>query len=119
SFGMKSNISTQRILTPSQTWAGHSGNCIDLTVLLASCLESSGYAPLVVLVPGHAFLGVNGRGRPHYLEATMLGRADFEQALQRGSANHQALYLDADSQEDKRIVVVPEARKRGIYPLKY
>ena len=34
------------------------GNCLDLTLLYAACLEAIGLHPLLVLVPGHIFTGV-------------------------------------------------------------
>lgn len=33
------------------------GNCVDLTLLYASCLEAVGIHPLIILKEGHAFLG--------------------------------------------------------------
>jgi very-short-patch-repair endonuclease/preprotein translocase subunit Sec61beta len=34
------------------------GNCLDLTLLIAACLEQMGLAPVLLLVKGHAFVGV-------------------------------------------------------------
>ncbi|MBX3215710.1 MAG: DUF3320 domain-containing protein [Labilithrix sp.] len=34
------------------------GNCLDITVLVASCLEQMGLSPLIVIQNGHAFPGV-------------------------------------------------------------
>ncbi|WP_052647249.1 DUF3320 domain-containing protein [Pseudoflavonifractor capillosus] len=34
------------------------GNCLELTLLYAACLEAIGLNPLVVVIPGHAFAGV-------------------------------------------------------------
>ncbi|MCK4413511.1 MAG: hypothetical protein KAY32_08210 [Candidatus Eisenbacteria sp.] len=61
------------------------GTCIDLTLLLAGCLEGMGLAPLIFLncdaggTPAHAFLGVwcqsHGRLRPIVRDPVVLERA--------------------------------------------
>ena len=43
--------------TPSEILASSSGTCIDLALLLASCLEYVDIYPVVVLLSGHAFVG--------------------------------------------------------------
>ena len=48
----------QRITLPEQVLSGKLGNCIELTVLLASVLESVGINSGIVLQKGHAFLGI-------------------------------------------------------------
>lgn len=48
---------TQRLRTPSEIVASNTGTCIDLALLLASCLEYIGIYPVVVLLTGHAFVG--------------------------------------------------------------
>jgi hypothetical protein len=48
---------TQRLRTPSDILASNTGTCIDLALLLASCLEYIDIYPVVVLLSGHAFVG--------------------------------------------------------------
>ena len=48
---------TQRLRTPSEIVGSNSGTCIDLALLLASCLEYIGIYPVLVLLTGHAFVG--------------------------------------------------------------
>ena len=48
---------TQRLRTPSEIVGSNSGTCIDLALLLASCLEYVGIYPVLVLLTGHAFVG--------------------------------------------------------------
>lgn len=48
---------SQRLRTPSDILASNSGTCIDLALLLASCLEYIDIYPVVVLLEGHAFVG--------------------------------------------------------------
>jgi hypothetical protein len=53
-----SAVSTQNIKLPVEVLQQHSGMCIELTLLLASAVERIGLHPEVVIIPGHAFLGV-------------------------------------------------------------
>lgn len=48
----------QRVVTPDLVAAHHQGNCLDLTLLLCSCLERIGLSPCLVFVPGHVMTGV-------------------------------------------------------------
>jgi hypothetical protein len=55
----------QRLRTPSEILASSSGTCIDLALLLASCLEYVDIYPVVVLLSGHAFVGYWRADRYH------------------------------------------------------
>jgi len=48
----------QKIRTPEQVLTEEVATCLDVTVLVAACLEQAGLHPLVVLVEGHAFPAV-------------------------------------------------------------
>lgn len=48
---------SQRLRTPDEILRSRRGTCIELTLLLASCLEHIGIYPVLFLVPGHAFVG--------------------------------------------------------------
>jgi len=48
---------SQRLRTPSQVLAEGRGTCIDLALVLASCLEYVGIYPVIILIAGHAFPG--------------------------------------------------------------
>jgi hypothetical protein len=47
----------QRLRTPSEVLRSRSGTCIDLALLLASCLEYIDIYPVLFLLPGHALPG--------------------------------------------------------------
>jgi len=51
------STSTQRLRTPTEIVSSNSGTCIDLALLIASCLEYVGIYPVVVLLVDHAFVG--------------------------------------------------------------
>jgi hypothetical protein len=50
-------VASQRIRTPSEIVAGGFGTCIDLALMLASCLEAIEIHPVVFLLEDHAFPG--------------------------------------------------------------
>jgi hypothetical protein len=57
--GPDSNASANQIIKlPSEVLAQRSGMCIELTLLLASAVERIGLHAEIIIVPGHAFLGV-------------------------------------------------------------
>lgn len=50
-------VASQRIRTPSEVVAGGYGTCIDLALMMASCLEAVEIYPVVFLLNDHAFPG--------------------------------------------------------------
>ena len=56
--GASDSNSVENIKLPKEILQQHSGMCIELTALLASAVESIGLHHEIVIVPGHAFLGV-------------------------------------------------------------
>lgn len=76
-----SEVFSQRIRLLEDVMEETQANCVDGTALFASCLGLAGIPPVMVFVPGHAFLGYipsyNQEGKPNvfYLETTMLGGA--------------------------------------------
>ncbi len=79
--GSSSNtVYHQHVRTVDQSLRSSHANCIDGTVLMASILYKMGIEPLIVLVPGHAYLGFyanpdgSAGGRDlYFLETTILG----------------------------------------------
>ncbi len=47
----------QKVRTPKDVIGDRIGTCLDLTVVMAACLEQAGIRPLLWIVQGHAFLG--------------------------------------------------------------
>ena len=90
-------VFSQRVRLLEQTWNDRSANCIDGSVLIASVLQRIGLHSFLVLVPGHAFVGVHldaSGGESAYLETTLLGAPPprleelpaFAQSLAPGAA---------------------------------
>ncbi len=48
----------QKVRAPSQMMQGGCAACLDSTAYLAAALAQAGFNPLVVLLPGHAFVGL-------------------------------------------------------------
>lgn len=75
----RQDLTSQTVRPMSQSLRTAQANCIDGTALFASILRKIGIEPIIVLVPGHAFLGfytdAQG-GKPMFLETTMLNDAN-------------------------------------------
>lgn len=106
---------SERVRTPRESLRSRSANCIDATVMFAALFENLGMQPVVVLVPGHSYVGVRlarGSSKYLYIETAMVGRAGFEAAVaaaDRGLARYPASQL--------RVIKISDARAAGIYPL--
>jgi hypothetical protein len=78
----------QRTRLPSEVLASTNAQCLEGTLLFASLFEAVGLRPIVVLVPGHAFVGWHTvasdgvKGEPRFVETTMVGGFSFEQAVE-------------------------------------
>lgn len=75
----RQDLFSQTIRPLSMTLRTQQANCIDGTALFASILRKIGIEPIIVLVPGHAFLGFYTdaqQAKPVYLETTMLNDAN-------------------------------------------
>ncbi len=134
------NIYSQRVRLLSTTWQERVANCLDGSVLIASALERLGINSLIVLVPGHAFVGFrpdNGNREAEFLETTLLGqRARFamresEPDIERRAAagfdaaraaagaifKRAASLLDGQHGPNYAIIDISTARTYGIMPL--
>jgi hypothetical protein len=115
---MGSHINAQvseRVRMPHESLSHVSANCIDGTVLYASLFENLGMDPVVVLVPGHAYVAVplaQGSNKFLYLETAVTGRATFETAVKIAAAG-------VAKHNPSQIIRVPitQAREAGIYPM--
>lgn len=117
-FGGGEGQSLQRVRLPRESIEQRSANCIDSTVLMASLLEATGIDPLIVIVPGHAFLGF--RHTPKfpdlidYVETTMLSTHSFEDACKAGA---EKVKYAKEWNELWPLVDVRKLRESGITPM--
>lgn len=106
---------SERVRTPRQSLAQRAANCIDAAVMYSSLFENLGLEPVVILVPGHAYVGVRlarGSSRYLYLETAQTARISFEAAAaaaERGLARYPASQV--------RVIKIHDAREAGIFPL--
>jgi hypothetical protein len=57
--GFSKTILSQHVRLPDESFNNSQANCVDGSVLLASALYKIGMCPVLVLKPGHMFLGVH------------------------------------------------------------
>ena len=115
---------TQRVRLPQESILQKSANCIDGAVLFSSLFENIGLEPLIVLIPGHAFVGVrlapNSR-ETLFIETTLVGRrvisleSTFNAAVREGNAEYNNLITTNPS--SVHIIDIKKERENGIYPL--
>jgi len=106
---------SQKIRFPQDALPQAAANCIDGTVLMASALEAIGIEPLLILIPGHAFLGwrdASGSGVVEFVETTMIGSQSFETA----TAYAMSEYYKAYFANEATVVDVTTARAEGLLP---
>ncbi|MCR2820590.1 hypothetical protein [Lederbergia panacisoli] len=117
-FSLENMNDTQRVSLPSTTLRLKSGNCIDLSLLLASTYEACKHEVELVLIPGHAFLAVNVTSMWIYIEATCLGNSDFKKAIEVGTSQFEKYFSMNNQPKDSnsRRVSIKLARENGILP---
>ena len=112
---------TQAIRLPSEALSSSSGNCIELALLYASAVEAMGMQPVVVIVPGHAYLGVrvdDTSNSYYFVETTMIGQATFDDAVTEGGSEwDEAMPHENNNDEGYGWVEIAQARSDGILPI--
>src|SRR5579864_243425 len=82
-LGDHRNLS-ERVRTPQASLHSNSANCIDAAVTYASLFENLGMDAEVILIPGHAYVGVRvAKSSDKFLviDAALTGRATFAAAV--------------------------------------
>jgi hypothetical protein len=110
------SVGLQYIKLPSEVIQQRNGMCIELTALLASAVEHIGLHAEIVIIPGHAFLGVavtQNDSQFEYWDAVQVNAN-----IAGDSAN---LWADNEYRQNaKQIVdtiVISDARKQGVDPM--
>jgi len=105
----------ERVRLPHETLSLSSANCLDLSVAFAAAMENLGLEPVIVLVPGHAFVGVrlgHASAEILYLDLTVMPDGTFEAAERRASN-----WLQKTSRAQLNLIDIASARSRQIYPM--
>ncbi|HOM37225.1 MAG TPA: hypothetical protein P5538_09655 [Bacteroidales bacterium] len=88
----------QNIRLPREVVTGNTGLCIELSLLYSSVLSRMGLNPVIFLVPGHAYPGVELNGIYYAIEATGISGeglgyvASFEEAFTVGMQNLEVFF---------------------------
>lgn len=93
------NVMSQHVRFIDESLAMTQANCVDGSVLIASVLRKIDIAPVLVLVPGHMFLGfaLDEEGKEMaYLETTMLGDVTPERGRKAASVQKRSESLGVD-----------------------
>lgn len=106
---------SERVRMPYESLQRVSANCIDGVVMYASLFENLGLDPVVVLVPGHAYVAVRLAENSNnylYIDTALTGRASFEYAVQTAEQGMARL-----AAKDVTRILLPDARSAGVYPM--
>lgn len=99
----------QKIRTPDRILAGGIATCLDLAMLVASCLEQAGLNPVVLVKQGHAWVGC-------WLINTSLPTAVFDdaQALRKRVAGGELLVFETTALTQRPAVSLRLACELGL-----
>lgn len=106
---------SERVRYPRESLKAKSANCIDGALTYASLFENLDLDPIIVLVPGHAYVGVRltrHSQRFLYIETSLTGRSSFEVAV--NSAQKGLAKID---HSQMTFIGISDARRAGIYPM--
>jgi len=110
------SVALQKIKLPAEVLQQGSGMCIELTVLLASAVEKIGLHSEIVIIPGHAFLGVAVTQDNTQFEYWDAGEVSNNVAGDSANLWTDGEYLDNVKQIVDKIVI-SEARHQGVGPM--
>jgi len=89
-FHQEANQYVQRVRLPEESLEQKAANCLDASVLFANLLHCCDLDPVILVLPGHALAGWrDGEGNCEFLEATVIAKATFEEACQKGHEQFQ------------------------------
>lgn len=106
---------SERVRMPGDSLREVSANCIDGVVMYASLFENLGMEPVVLLIPGHAYVGVRLSPKSDkylYIETAITGRASFEDSIASAARGVAAL-----KPNEMIRVSVADARSMGVFPM--
>ena len=107
--------SSERVRMPEVSLRDVSANCIDGVVMYASLFENLGMEPVVLLIPGHAYVGVRLSPKSSkylYIETAITGRASYEDSIASAARGVASL-----KPNEMIRVSVAEARNMGVFPM--
>jgi hypothetical protein len=112
------NVSTQVIKLPAEVLQQRSGMCVELTTLMASAVERIGLHSRIIIIPGHAFLGISVTEDDKHIE--YWDGVDVNNNVAADSANVQADNVYKQNVQQNTIVdtiLLSEARQAHVGPM--
>ena len=115
----------QRLKLPNEVLETRSGMCVEVSTLFASAFEAIDLRPILITVPGHAYVAVPVSQDSHvyyFLEGTLVGQATFEEAIEVGHQEYMdeaKEQIEKDRLDDYFWLDVSEAREEGIIPIAF
>lgn len=106
---------SERVRMPHASLAHASANCIDAVVAYASLFENLGMDAEVILVPGHAYVGVRVAEKSTkflVIDAALTGRTTFAGAVASAERG-----LARQSPDSIKPILIGESRNSGIFPM--
>ncbi len=106
---------SERVRMPDVSLGQTSMNCIDASVMYASLFENLGMDAKVIVVPGHAYVGVRvAQASTKFLliDGALTGWASFARAVSSAETGVARRPPSSVIQ-----IMIPEARSAGIYPM--
>jgi hypothetical protein len=107
--------SSESVRWPATSLSDRAANCMDGSVLIASLIEAVQLEPVIVIIPGHAFVGVRqspGSSIVWPLETTLLGTAPFVSAVIEGVGEYTNPAIQHIAEID-----IKAARAAGLTPI--
>ncbi len=116
----------QRTRLPVDVLKTSNAQCLEGTLLFATLLESIGLEPIIVTVPGHAFVGwaTNAKDKlktpAMFVETTMVGVATFQQAVNVANRRVQDEFAQGNVAAGvSSLIKLKDLRKAGVTPQPY
>ncbi|PIT85443.1 hypothetical protein COU36_03200 [Candidatus Micrarchaeota archaeon CG10_big_fil_rev_8_21_14_0_10_59_7] len=120
-FGDPTKFS-QNVRLPYESLETKNANCIDGAVLYAAVFEKIGLEPIIIIIPGHAFVAVrNDRNASSvtFIETTATGTKSFEEAALAAEETYNRQMEGMNAGDNQSMVVpidVAAARSLGVAP---
>ena len=116
SFFDAEKYSAQRTYFPAESLETTGANCLDGSFLFASAFENIGLETAIVLVPGHAFVGVKlkkGSSKDwRFIETTMVGTNSYWDSVSAGGEH----FSQNVAKKSISFLEIGDLRKMGIKP---
>ncbi len=113
----------QRTRLPSDVLTTNNAQCLEGAILFATLMEAIGLDPLVIRIPGHAFVGWHAAHDPVpdgtrlYVETTMVHTAKYPDAVKYAKVEVDRETAEAHFTEGiSRFIEIKTLREKGVTP---